>query len=143
MQIQQISKQQIPGFKARVEIIGNAQKLLPKNSVKRLQSLAKTFGTDDDVIFIGMTQHAEYGIKESRGFLGLKEEHRYIKSLNTQLSMSHCCPGINSFKILEEEKLIPWKASKPGIFTRSFEINKMAAYKAIYKYIDKIKAKFS
>ncbi len=130
-------------FNARLQVIGNARKLLPKNSVGRLQAKAKMFGTDDDVIFIGITPHVERGIKFKRNIFGGIDEVPYIASWNTNITMSHCCPGIKSYEVIDKEELIPWKKGKKGVMFSEWEINKIGAYKSIFKYIDSLKEKFA
>lgn len=138
MKIQPISnKASNTNFCAKINLVGgtivspNAKKLLPKNSLIRLEEKAKKIGTDTDSVHVGLWY--TYDFEPSRNlFLNALGVRTYrVKERKTALSLSSV---LSSKKMVDDLHRTEIKGSS--------DKQKLSAYKAIWKYLDALEEQY-
>ena len=108
-----------------------AKKLLPKNSVRRLEEKAKKTCTDTDSVHVGLWY--TYDFEPSRNlFLNALGVPTYrVKERKTSLSLTSVFP---SKKMVDDLHRTEIKGSS--------DKQKLSAYKAIWKYLDALEEQY-
>jgi hypothetical protein len=113
------------GFKASLSVSAkNIKRMLPKDGIKRLDKLAKTVGTNSDLIFVELSNKSVMKPVNEWFYFGGKYIQESVKSIETKIVLRHRSFGKNNFDNVIEMQVAGNSKQK-----------KIATYKTIYKYI--------